>query len=406
MEPVRIQFEDVEADLVRMEEAVPVREETMSTEERETFKIDRELLHVGLEDLERQFGVARSDLQALQEGLSRRTRDDTVKRTVVWLSELFRLVQGTILIQARARLEAVTVQPIELESRDAFDVALVHRMDFMNGRAALVDSWRDIQISADALQSTLNITGDGSIGTVNNNAADFRSSTGSFRLGLEFDTPFNRLLERNDYRRSLIEYQQRRRDFIRSHDSLHLGLRGLLRQIERLRRDLDIQRRAVAIAIRRVDLTRAALYAPVRPPQPGQRPAQFGPTAATNLLTALSALRNTQNNFLGVWLNHHAARMRLSRELGVMMLDYEGKWMDRPLPNAIPDESAEEDDSRLAALPPEVPTDWVALADRLPQNSTALRPAAVQPSHRMAVRRSVQFVAREEEMDKETHHVD
>ena len=64
--------------------------------------------------------------------------------------------------------------------------------------------------------------------------------------------------------------------------------------------NLEIQRRAVAIAIRRVDLTRAALYAPVRPPQPGQRPAQFGPTAATNLLTALSALRNTQNNFLSV----------------------------------------------------------------------------------------------------------
>ena len=151
-------------------------------------------------------------------------------------------------------------------------------------------------------------------------------------MGLEFDAPFTRLLERNAYRQSLITYQQSRRQFIQSRDSVHLGLRQLLRQIEQLRTDLEIQRRAVAIAIRRVDLTRAQLYAPVTPPQPGQPVAPFGPTAARNLIESLASLRNTQNTFMSVWLNYYAARMRLSRELGVMTIDQDGIWIDEPIP--------------------------------------------------------------------------
>ena len=380
VEPVRRQLNDVQADLARMEEAVPAREQTMTDVERKLFQRDREQLREGLADLEQQFQEAKAKLKTLRDELAEETKDATVRGNVVLLGDLLRLVQGSILVQARARLEAVTVATIELGSQDAFGIALQNRLDFMNGRAALVDSWRLIQFNADALQSVLNVTASGDIGTVRNNPVSFRAPTANLRLGLEFDAPFTRLLERNNYRQSLIDYQRSRREFIQSRDSLHLGLRVLLRQIEQLRTDLEIQRRAVAIAIRRVDLTRAALYAPVRPPQPGQRPAQFGPTAATNLLTALSSLRDTQNNFLRVWLTYYAARMRLDRELGIMMLDNDGSWIDSPIPNPSLDNSFESDKSRLAELllPPAVPTEWIELTDRLPQEPDALPPVVVE----------------------------
>jgi outer membrane protein TolC len=178
----------------------------------------------------------------------------------------------------------------------------------------------------------LNLTAGGDISTARNNPVSLRAPTGSLRLGLEFDAPFTRLLERNAYRETLIRYQRSRRGFIQSQDSLHLGLRALIRQIEQLRNNLDIQRRAVAIAIRRVDSTRANLYAPVPSRQPGQRAAQFGPTSAINLLSSLSSLRDTQNSFLRTWLNYYAARMRLVRELGIMKLNDTGNWVDEALP--------------------------------------------------------------------------
>jgi len=400
VESARHHLDDVQADLHRMEEGVPAREQTMTDEERRLFQRDRERLQEGLADLKKQFEQVQAERKALSNGLSADTRKATFDKTVVWLTDLLRLVQGSVLVQARARLETVSVETVALDSPKAFAQALANRMDFMNGRAALVDHWRSIQLAADALQSVLNVTAEGDIGTAGNNAASFRSSTGNVRLGVQFDAPFTRLLERNNYRQTLIDYQRSRRDFIRSYDSLQLGLRGLLRQIEQLRRDLEIQRRAVTIAIRRVDMTRAAFYAPVRPPQPGQRPAQFGPTAATNLLTALSALRNTQNNFMGVWLNYYAARMRLARELGTMKLDPDGRWIAHP---PVDSSLAEVSDRDASPLPPVVPTAWMELADRGPpmQQTGASAPAAV-PTAGDSVGADIRPV----ELVEETDHVD
>jgi len=356
---VRRQLDAVSPDLARMEKAVPAREQSMTNDEKEAFQRDRQRLYEGLADLEQKFEQAQAELKIIRDGLSEDAKDDTIGQTIVWLTDLLRLVQASVLVQARARLETVNIEPIVLDSREAFDLALTNRMDFMNGRAALVDRWRSIQINADALQSFLNVTVNGEIGTVGNNPVSFRESRGNLQLGLEFDAPFTRLLERNNYRQSLIDYQRSRREFIQSHDSLHLGLRGLLRQIEQLRMDLEIQRRAVTIAIRRVDATSAAFYAPVRPPQPGQRPAQFGPTAAQNLLTALGALRNTQNNLMGVWLNYYAARMRLARELGTMKLDQDGRWIEHPVTNT---NLAIASDSDVSNMPPALPNEWIELA--------------------------------------------
>ena len=125
---------------------------------------------------------------------------------------------------------------------------------------------------------------------------------------MEFDAPFTRLLERNTYRESLINYQQNRRTFIQSRDSVHLGLRNLLRQIDQLRTNMEIQRQAAAISLRRVDLTRATLYAPVAPPQPGQPVAPFGPSSSRNLIDSLDSLRNTQSAFMSAWLSYYAAQ--------------------------------------------------------------------------------------------------
>ena len=405
---VRRQLYEVSPDLARMEEAVQARERRMTEEERKLFQSDREGLHEGLTDLKEQFEQAQIELKIIREGLSENTKKANLDKTIVWLTDILRIVQGSVLIQARARLEAVTVDTIQLSSKDAFGIALANRMDFMNGRAALVDSWRSIQINADALQSVLNVSADGDIRTARNNAVSFRGTTGNLRLGVEFDAPLTRLLERNNYRQSLIDYQRDRRNFIQSHDSLHLGLRALLRQIEQLRMDLEIQRRAVRIAIRRVDMTRAAFYAPVRPPQPGQRPAQFGPTAATNLLTALSALRNTQNNFMGVWLNYYAARMRLARELGIMQLNDGGNWIDSPIPDSDSDNSSDPAKSSLASLqpPPPVPSEWVELANRLQQKPDGPPHVVLETSNGPVESRPIESDVRQEDSTMETNHVD
>ena len=366
VEPVRQLLARAVDDLARMDEVMPTRYESMTDDDKETFENDRGKLRKNFADLQQKFETSAAELENLRVWLSEETRQTTARRLVSWVSAFLQTVDRSALVPARARLETITVDSLELESDDALQIALENRLDFMNGRAALVDSWRAIQINADALKSVLNITSSGDIRTARNNAASFRAPTGSLRLGLEFDAPFSRLQERNAYRESLIEYQRSRRRFIQSRDSLHLGLRALIRRIEQLRKSLEIERRAVAIALRRVDQTQLALTQPSPPPQPGQRP-PINPTTAKNLLSAQTSFRATQNNFLNVWLNHYAARMRLYRELGIMMLDAQGRWMPHPIGGEVEiipeiDDAPNVRELPLlppAPLPPVIPTGWI-----------------------------------------------
>ena len=258
------------------------------------------------------------------------------------------------LIQARTRLEDVTVEAVELDNENAFLIASANRLDWMNRRAALVDQWRLIEFNANRLKSAVDVAVDGDVGTLGDNPVKFRGPTGSLRARLIFDAPLNRKSERNLYRESLIEYQRAKRSYIQYEDSIRLRLRSRLRDMERLRKNLEIQRRALIIAIRRVDLSIEDLNEPIAPPLPGEAPAQLGPTLAQNLLRALSDFRNTQDNLLSVWFNYHAQRMALMFDLGIMRIDENGKWIDEPLdvalaqcgaliePELLPDEGYED----------------------------------------------------------------
>jgi hypothetical protein len=171
--------------------------------------------------------------------------------------------------------------------------------------------------------------------------------------GLRFDPPLTRLLERNNYRSALISYQQDRRTLIQFEDTINQTLRQNLRTLKQHETNLEIQRKAVVIAVRRVDQTREALNEPPAPAEPGQAVTPIGPTAASNLLTSLTALSDAQNNFMSVWLNHYSQRMSLMRDLGLMQLDDRGLWIDIPLQEAL----ASANDP--CPLPPDVPADWL-----------------------------------------------
>ena len=369
VEPVEQLFAGARDDLQRMEDAAQQREERMSEDEIKNFRRDRERLHQRLRDLELgdeskkkkadivSFKSTVEQLKQIRENADNVPTFRTIRGLTGWIQSYLQVAERLALVPAQARLEIIGVEAIDLEPDDAFQIALNNRLDFMNGRAALVDRWRAIAVAADALQSNLTITGGGTVGTGKNNPVDFRASTSSLRLGLEFDAPLARLLERNGYRESLITYQRNRRSLIQSHDNLQKGLRALLRTLEQRRLQLEIQRRAVSIALRRVDQTQLSLLTPPPQGQPGVRP-QINPTTAINLLGAQSSLQTSQNSFLSAWLNYYAARVRLFRELGVMQLDPSGKWIENSMEFSSPvvELDAEMKDG-IPALPPALPVE-------------------------------------------------
>jgi hypothetical protein len=357
IEPVKQLFDIARDDLEQMNAIVPQRELQMRDDEKQLFKRDRERLYERFKELESGdvgFEASAIELKRIRESFTDQVREQTIVDLTAWVQSFVQLVERLALIPAQARLEVIAVEQVKLEPEAAFQIALANRLDFMNGRAALVDRWRAIQIAANALKSNLSITGGGDVRTAQNNPVDFRASTSSLRLGVEFDAPLARLLERNGYRETLIQYQRSRRDFIQSRDSLQKGLRALLRTLEQRRLQLEIQRRAVSIALRRVEQTQLALLTPPPPVQPGARP-QINPTTAINLLGAQSSLQNSQNSFLAAWLDYYAARLRLYRELGIMQLDPSGRWIENSLDFGDPSVAIES--GEVETLPPPAPVE-------------------------------------------------
>jgi len=267
----------------------------------------------------------RKELQALRDGSDKLTSEDFFTLLNNNGTTLSDLLLELSLLQAETRLQDVVLTPLEISAEDGIEIASTSRLDWMNARANLVDSWRQIEVTANQLESQLDLRVDGDIGTDGDNPTAFDSHNSRIRFGLEFDTPVTRLEERNDYRRTLINYQRARRDFMLFEDRAKQSIRNTVRFVELSRINFEVRRAAVQVAIAQVDLARLNIQ---KPPQAGQNNTQASPTATRDLVSALTDLLNAQNDFLNVWVNYEVLRMLLDFELGTMELDENGIWRD------------------------------------------------------------------------------
>ena len=225
------------------------------------------------------------------------------------------------LIQARARTESVLLPEIDITPEIAFEVAKVNRRDWANARAALVDSWRQIEVVANDLESFLDIVVRGGVGNTDVNGS--LSKSGNLNLGLQWDAPITRLLERNRYRRELIRYEQTKRQYYLYEDSIWRLLRAEVRQLQANRLRFELGRQAVSIAADQIDLnTDIRLLSDVRG-------GATGPTAARDAIEALDTLLNAQNGLLDIFVSYEVIRRNLDLDMGTMELTPEGLWLDR-----------------------------------------------------------------------------
>jgi hypothetical protein len=351
------QFDSGKKDLERLESVAPQRRATMATKEAARFDEDRVKLSEGMSDVQKRFDETQSNLRKLQTGLAAMPADEAADEVVALATRLSGLAQELVLVKARARIEAVTITPIEVASDKALNIARANRLDWMNNRAQLVDAWRLIAFQANSLRAGLDLTFSGGLGTVGDNPVSFTGNNGNMRVGVRFDSPFTRRVERNNYRSVMIQYQQTRRQLYLYQDSVNFTLRALIRTLKQLETNLEIQRRAVTIAIRRVDKTREDLNKPPAPAQPGQQVTALGPTVAQDLILALNDLQQVQNNLISVVMNHIENRLLLYRELGILELDDCGMWIDRPINEADWLTEAE------CPVPPDLPIEWLDEAE-------------------------------------------
>lgn len=335
----------VERDMDRLQAAVPARRKTLARLSRRPeakecesdaevlsprmFDVRLERLQSGQQELMGLIAAALGKLAKLEATpIGADTPQAEAKKLRAALddagSELSTHLTDLSLIQLRARLDAFDLVPIEMEPDDALEIARTNRLDWMNARTALVDQWREIEIRANALKANLNLVFSGDVSTTGNNPLKFNSATGRLRGGVQFEAPLTRLVERNVYRATLIEYQRARRAYYALEDRVNQGLRNTLRTIRLDQVNLELRREAVVLAALQVETTQLRL---LKPSKSVQEP-PLGATTARDLVQAIQELLNAQDGFISVWIDYESQRLNLDLDLGTMRLDPQGQWLD------------------------------------------------------------------------------
>jgi outer membrane protein TolC len=216
---------------------------------------------------------------------------------------------------------------------EMFDVTsratVANRLDLMNARAQLTDSWRQIAVFANSLLGTVNVH-------YHLGSASPLGQSRPFALGgsrydheliLDYSLPLVRMAERNNYRASLIAFQRQRRATMEAEDLAVQTVRGEVRQLRVLVENYRIQQRQVELAYLTVENSLDTLKAP---PAAGTQQSTAAQAAAlTNqLLNAQSRVPTAQNNLLTVWINFLNTRLQLYRDLEMMPIDSRGVWTD------------------------------------------------------------------------------
>ena len=243
-----------------------------------------------------------------------------------WIRQVFSAFQNELatlsLMQTRTRLDSMTLVPVSITAEEAFRTASEHSLDWMNRKSQLVDTWRQIDRTADALRGVLNLHVDGTAGTIDRRGVHFGRDNSEVQVRLRWDTPLNRFDEMMNYRRSQIAYQNARRNYYLYVDSVQADLRNTIRNLQMSRINFEINRNAVLVGTVRVDVMQLRM---ARPPQRGGR---IETETSRQLISALDGLLSSQNNLLGTWVSHQTQRMLLDFGMGTMALDERGRWVD------------------------------------------------------------------------------
>ncbi|QDU78664.1 Outer membrane efflux protein [Polystyrenella longa] len=280
-----------------------------------------------LEDEKSSFDLEKERLKELKVQLVEYREQDSVTPELLELiyeqlgeirQQLIRISQSLQVLQIGLRVELISLEPFDISMNNAVAYALANRLDLMNAKARVMDARRQMEVAANNLEAVLNVRAEGDIRTpVGTRPFDFRGSLSSFRIGLGFTAPLDQINERNNYRASLINYQQAQRDYMSLEDRVKQQVRQSQRNLMVLQQNFETARQSVRINARQYDIT--VELANSRNPSPNQ---------GLNILNALDSVLGAQNQLIGIFINYETNRLNIYRDMGMMEIDERGVWED------------------------------------------------------------------------------
>ncbi len=238
-------------------------------------------------------------------------------------------------------LQKTGLLTLETSEEAAFAAAVDHKLDLLNEIDRFEDSKRKIVVAADRLKANLTFVSGVSLGNDAVNYSKFDVSQYSANAGLQLDLPFDRLLQRNAYRATLITFERSLRSLALTLDTSRDAVRQGLRNLDQLQQNYIIQTNALVLADQRVNATGILL--------------QAGRAQIRDQLEAQTAQVLAQNAVTQVLVDYLAARLKFLVDVGALSTQGDKWWLQpQPLPaGTAPPNRRKPDGAGDAVAPPE-----------------------------------------------------
>ncbi|VAX39658.1 hypothetical protein MNBD_PLANCTO02-2541 [hydrothermal vent metagenome] len=355
-------IEGIEADMIKVDQMI----KSESTNKNSVRDLKRLLEDVARDKRlfrnikTRQLAEAKEERKSLLQVVAAKKMNADEKRKVIrriaeLRETLLKITQSLQVIQIGQRVESVSLESFQMPLKAATSQGVHNRLDLMNSKAAVMDVRRRVEITANQLEAILDLKVEGDIRTpTGTRPFEFRSDQSSYRAGISFTAPLDQVLQRNNYRSALLDYQRARRTYMAAEDNVKLSIRQNWRQLRVLRENFEIARQAIRIAALQFDQAVEQTRNPKNANQGGNQ--------GLNLLNALGSVLDAQNDFIGIWVNYERSRLNIHRDMGMMEIDSRGIWTDSYYLK-IAGDSVEGDNTRLLSpsakaphlLPPPAP---------------------------------------------------
>jgi outer membrane protein TolC len=225
----------------------------------------------------------------------------------------------TKLVLADSELAALTINEPGVPVEEAVPVAVATRLDLQTARERLEDSQRRVPVSKNNLLPQVDaFAAAGFASTTTNGFVLPDPKFNNWSAGLTVDLGLDRKAQRNDFRRTLIQVEQTKRQFALAVDTVRLQIATDWRALEQARRNFENTEIGVKLAERRVEEQELRM--------------QLGRGQTRDLLDAQSDLNSARNGRTAALVNHTLARLRYWRDMGLLFVRDDGSWYEAPVP--------------------------------------------------------------------------
>lgn len=239
------------------------------------------------------------------------------------------------------RLENTGLVDVPLDPDRAYKHAVQRQMLVLNAIDEFEDMKRKVGIFKDRLRADLRLFADAALQSEGaQDYTEFDPKKVRAGVGLSLDLPIDRLRERNDYRASIVRFEQELRDLTLTLDELKDDIQGGLRTLHLRRQNFEIQRNALQLANRRVASATMLLEA--------------GRSEVRDLIEAQDAQIAAQNAVTAALVSYQQARLELLLNIGALRTDEPDFWLKDYLTGYFGEPVQQAKPREEKVLPPEI----------------------------------------------------